>query len=113
MLEENGMLYELRIYHMYPGKLPAIHKRFSEVTLELFKKHGIHVCDFWTDAEGNETIYYMCRFENRATRDAAFDSFGSDPAWQQAYQASHADGPIVERVESHFMNRVDYIEPSW
>ena len=46
------MLYELRVYHMHPGRLPAIHKRFSEVTLDLFKDHGIHVCDFYTDAEG-------------------------------------------------------------
>ena len=37
------MLYELRVYHMHPGRLPAIHKRFSEVTLDLFKDHGIEL----------------------------------------------------------------------
>ena len=107
------MLYELRIYYMHPGKLPAIHKRFSEVTLELFKKHGIHVCDFWTDADGKEIIYYVCAFADRAARDVAFGAFGADPAWTQAYEASHADGPIVERVESFFMNRVEYVTPAW
>lgn len=107
------MIYELRIYHMHPGRLPAIHKRFSEVTLGLFKEHGIHVCDFFEDIEA-ERIYYICAFEDRAQRDAAFDAFSQDPRWKAAFEASHADGgPIVERVESYFMTRVPYITPDW
>jgi hypothetical protein len=107
------MLYELRIYTMHPGRLPAIHKRFSEVTLALFEKHCIHVCDFFEDAEGAEKIYYVCAFEDRAQRDAAFAAFSADPQWQQAYAASHADGPIVDTVESIFMHRVPYVQPRW
>ncbi|MDW7659533.1 MAG: NIPSNAP family protein [Bacillota bacterium] len=108
------MLYELRVYHMYPGRLPAIHKRFSDVTLALFKKHGIKVCDFYEDADGTETIYYICEFVDRQTRDAAFAAFRDDPEWQAAFAASHDDGgPIVERVESFFMKRVPYIKPDW
>ena len=108
------MLYELRIYYMHPGRLSAIHKRFSEVTLGLFKKHGIKVCDFYTDADGADKIYYVCAFADRAARDAAFGAFSADPEWKAAYAASHEDGgPIVERVENFFMNRVDYITPEW
>jgi hypothetical protein len=107
------MLYELRIYSMHPGRLPAIHARFRDVTLELFKKHGIHVCDFFEDAGGAEKIYYVCSFADKAQRDAAFASFGEDPAWKAAFAASHADGPIVERVESIFMKRVPYVNPDW
>ena len=108
------MLYELRVYHMHPGRLPAIHRRFREVTLGLFQKHGIHVCDFFEDAGGAETIYYVCAFENRQRRDAAFAAFSADPEWQAAFAASHEDGgPIVERVESFFMNRVEYVKPAW
>ena len=108
------MLYELRVYHMHPGRLPAIHKRFSGVTLDLFKRHGIKVCDFFEDADGAETIYYICEFADRRQRDEAFASFGADPEWKAAYAASHADGgPIVEKVESFFMDRVPYIKPDW
>jgi hypothetical protein len=99
---------------MNPGRLNAIHKRFSEVTLALFKKHGIKVCDFFVNADGAETIYYICEFTDRAQRDAAFSAFGADPEWKAAYARSHEDGgPIVERVESIFMNRVPYITPDW
>lgn len=107
------MLYELRIYHMHPGKLPNINKRFSEVTFKLFEKHGIHVCDFWEDADGADTIYYVVSFKDRAHRDAAFEAFGKDPAWTAAFAASHKDGPIVEKVDNYFMKRVTYCKPNW
>ena len=108
------MLYELRIYHMHPGRLPAIHKRFRDVTLALFQKHGIRVCDFYTDADGADRIYYVCAFDDRAQREAAFAAFGEDPAWKAAFASSHADGgPIVDRVENYFMDRVPYVKPDW
>lgn len=108
------MLYELRIYHMHPGRLPAIHKRFSLVTLNLFKRHGIKVCDFFENADGAETIYYICEFTDRKHRDEAFEAFGTDPEWVTAYEASIVDGgPIVDKIESIFMNRVPYITSDW
>lgn len=107
------MLYELRIYYMHPGRLPAINKRFRDVTLTLFEKHGIHVCDFFEDADGAQKIYYVCSFTDRASRDAAFATFGADPEWKAAMAASEADGPIVEKVENFFMNRVPYVTPDW
>ena len=51
------MIYEFRIYHIYPGKMVAIHKRFSNHTIDLFAKHGMKTVDFWEDAVGNNKIY--------------------------------------------------------
>ena len=102
------MIYELRIYHMYPGKLSAIHKRFSEHTLELFREHNMKCVDFWEDATGNNTIYYILEFADMETRDKCFSEFGNDPKWIEAKDASELDGPIVEKVENYFMNRVPY-----
>ncbi len=107
------MLYELRTYYMNPGKLPNINARFANHTLALFKKHDIHVCDFWQDATGKEMIYYVCAFEDMQTRDAAWERFRDDPEWQRVYAESHADGAIVERIESSFMERVPYVTPDW
>ncbi len=102
------MLYELRIYHMHPGRLPAIHERFSRHTIALFERHGMKTVDFWEDADGNETIYYILEHKDRATRDAAFAAFQEDPEWQSVKSASELDGPIVSGIEVHFMNRVPY-----
>jgi len=107
------MLYELRIYHINSGKMPDIHKRFSEVTLGLFKKHNIHVCDFYEDANDGEKLYYVCAYKDRESRDASFDAFVNDPEWKAVYATSRANGPIVDKVESHFMNRVPYVTPDF
>ena len=37
------MIYELRVYHCVPGRLPDLIKRFDTLTLPLWKKHGIQL----------------------------------------------------------------------
>ena len=102
------MIYELRIYHMHPGKMDGINARFGNHTLKLFKNHDIKVVDFWLDATGAEKLYYICEFPDQATKEAAWVTFGADPEWKRVYEESHKDGPIVERVESFLMTRAPY-----
>jgi hypothetical protein len=35
------MVYELRVYHAVPGRLPDLVKEFETVTVRLFERHGI------------------------------------------------------------------------
>jgi hypothetical protein len=102
------MLYELRTYYIYPGKMEDIHKRFSTLTLDLFKKYGMNTIDFWEDAEGKNAIYYIIEHKDMDTRNASFDAFKNDPDWIEGKRLSELNGPIVEKVESIFMNRVPY-----
>ena len=46
------MLYELRVYHCVPGRLPDLLKRFDTITLGIWKRHGIEQAGFWTTAIG-------------------------------------------------------------
>ena len=100
------MIYELRIYHMHPGRLPNICARFADHTLALFARHGIEVTDFWVDAAGQEKIYYVCAFTDAAAQKAAWSAFRDDSDWISARNESELSGPIVERVESHTMTRI-------
>lgn len=102
------MIYELRIYHIHPGKMEDIHKRFREVTISLFKKHGMDVVDFWEDIGGNNKIYYVMEHKDLETRNRNFDNFAHDPEWVEAKRLSELNGPIVEKVENFFMERVPY-----
>jgi len=103
------MIYELRIYHIYPGRMDAIHKRFSEHTLNFFKKYGIKVVDFWEDAEGNNRLYYVLEFKDMEEKRTKFtEGFAVDPDWLEVKRLSVQDGEIVEKIESHFMTRVPY-----
>ena len=62
------MIYEYRAYHVMPGKMPALHERFSKVTVSLFKKHGMQVVGFWKTVigESNELVYILA-FEDLPT----------------------------------------------
>lgn len=102
------MIYELIICHIEPGKMESIHRRFSLVTLELFRKHNLKVIDFWEDAEERERLYYIVEHESMESRNANFEAFQNDPQWFKAKYLSEINGPLVEKVESFFMRRVPY-----
>src|SRR2546430_11260611 len=47
----SSMVYELRVYHTYEGKLDDLLRRFREHTMRLFEKHGIRNVAYWTPIE--------------------------------------------------------------
>ena len=102
------MIYELRIYHIYPGKMVDIHKRFKDVTMNLFRKHDMDVVDFWEDSEGSNRLYYIMEHSDLGVRNRNFDAFVNDLEWIEAKRLSELNGPIVEKVENFFMKRVPY-----
>jgi hypothetical protein len=93
------MIYEYRAYYALPGRMPDIQKRFADVTMKLFAKHGIKVIGFWETVigESNELVY-ICAFDDLAHRQKAWAAFQADPEWQAARKASEANGPLLERV---------------
>jgi hypothetical protein len=109
--EADTRLFELRTYTCNDGKLPELHKRFREHTNKLFEKHGMTLIGYWTPAEGPEadnTLVYILAYPDRASRDASWKAFIADPEWQAAYKASHANGPLVKKVDAKFLAPTDY-----
>jgi|SRR3990172_2584412 len=93
------MIYEYRAYYVLPGRMPDLKKRFANVTMNLFKRHGITVIGFWETVigESNELVY-LCAFEDLAHRERAWQAFASDPEWREAVTASEANGPLILRI---------------
>ena len=102
------MIYELRIYHMYEGKMEAICERFKNYTLKYLQKYGIKVTDFWVDADGNNTLYYICEYENKEKMKTAWERFMAAPEWVEAKAKSEEAGPIVSDVQSFIMEKADF-----
>ncbi len=94
------MIYELRVYHCVPGRLPDLLKRFDTVTLKLWQRHGIEQAGFWTVAIGssNQDLYYMLKWRSLEEREKKFTGFLADPEWISARAASEKDGPIVASI---------------
>ncbi len=107
----SNRVYELRTYHTLPGRLPALQARFRDHTTKIFEKHGMKNVGYWVpqDAPASEnTLIYVISHESREAAKASWAAFGKDPEWQKVLQASQADGKIVEKVESVYMNPTDY-----
>ena len=94
------MLYELRLYHCVPGRLPALLKRFDTITLGLWAKHGIRQAGFWTTIVGpslNELVY-LIQWESLAERETKWQAFVTDPEWLKVRAETEANGPIVANL---------------
>lgn len=104
------MIVELRIYHCAPGRLPALHERFTSTTLGFFEKYGIKQIGFWTNLTGatNQSLTYLLQWESLAEREAKWNAFQSDAEWIAKRAASEAQAIIVERIENQFLMPTGY-----
>lgn len=96
------MIYELRVYHCLPGRLPDLVKRFETATIRLFEKHGIQQLGFWTVAigESNADLIYILKWDSFADRDARFAAFQRDPEWIEARRKSEENGPLLSSISN-------------
>ena len=104
-------VYELRIYHTLPGRLPALVKRFKDDTRRIFDQHGITSVGYWVpqdDPIKSNTLIYIVSHPNREAATKDWKEFVGDPEWQKVAKASEADGKIVEKVDSTFMDPTDF-----
>jgi hypothetical protein len=99
------MIYESRVYHCVPGRLPALLKRFDTVTLKLFEKHGIRQAGFFTTliGESNQELTYFLAWESLAERETKWTAFQSDPDWIAARAKTEEDGQIVSNIVSQLL----------
>ena len=103
------MIYELRSYDIAPGRMPALHARFQNHTLGLFRKHGIEVVGFWEAIIGTSNVlHYVIRFDDLAHRERAWAAFLGDPEWQRVRSESERDGPIVARIRNEIWRPASY-----
>ena len=99
------MIYEMRVYHCVPGRLPDLLKRFENHTLKIWEKHGIKQAGFFTTliGESNQELTYMLAWESLADRDKKWTAFQADPEWISARARSEEDGQIVGNIVSQLL----------
>jgi NIPSNAP len=108
--------YEMRVYYAHPGKLADLSNRFRTNTTRIFEKHGMTNIGYWEpiDNPENKLIYFLS-YPSKEARDASWKAFGSDPEWKAVAQASEANGKLVAKVETWYLEATDYspvIQPS-
>ena len=106
---EEGPVFELRTYTVHEGRLPALEARFRDHTMRIFEKHGMRNVGYWVPVDKPNTLIYIIAHENGDPA-ANWQSFVSDPEWQEVYRNSRKDGPILVEggIVSQFMTAADY-----
>ena len=106
-----GRVFELRTYAANPGKFEAMKARFRDHILPLFKKHNLSVVGFWTYADppaSENTLVYILAHESRQAAERNWTAFLADPVRQQVWELTEKDGPINSKVDSVFLNPIDF-----
>ncbi len=96
------MIYEMRVYRVVPGRMPALLNRFANTTLDMWKTRGIKQVGFWTTLIGdsNMELTYMLAWESLAEREQKWNAFMADPEWIAKRAESEKEGPIVANIAS-------------
>lgn len=99
------MIYELRIYHAMPGRLPALLARFQNHTLRLWEKHGIRQAGFWTTliGESESNLTYLLAWNSMADRQERWSAFLADPEWIAIKTETEKDGQLVQNIRSELL----------
>lgn len=107
----SNRVFELRTYTSPDGKLGDLQARFRNHTTGLFQKHGITNIGYWVPQDApasSNTLVYMIAYPNRAEAKKRWAEFQADPDWKKAFAASQVNGPLQSKVESLFLDPLDF-----
>ena len=109
--QSSARVFELRTYTTNPGKLDALHSRFRHHTMRLFERHGMTNVGYFSPQDeplNKNTLIYLLAHDSREAAAASWQAFVDDPEWQQAFEDSRRDGPLIESIDSVYMDATDY-----
>lgn len=107
----NSRTFELRTYHTHPGKLGDLLARFRDHTTSLFEKHGMENIGYFVPTDGEaakNTLVYLLGYPSREAATASWAAFKADPEWIAVKARSEENGPIVDHLESVFLDPTDF-----
>ena len=104
-------VFELRTYTTPEGKLDALNTRFRDHTVRIFKRHGMTSVGYWLpqdSALAGHTLVYILAHPSREAAARNWAAFRADPEWQKVAKESEANGRIVSKTTSVYMDPADY-----
>ena len=111
LAQQPGRVFEQRTYTCYEGKLPDLLARFRDHTVKIFEKHGMVSIGYWVPQDGptsHNTLIYILAHPSREAARKNWDAFRSDPEWQKVQKESEANGKLVSKADSVYMQATDF-----
>ena len=107
---DSNRVFELRIYHTVPGKLPALESRFRDIYSKLLAKHDLQVEGYWVPegaADWDNTFVYLVAHSSREEAKKNWDAMLADSEVQEAIKSEQAN-KLVEKIDRTYMRSTDF-----
>jgi hypothetical protein len=104
----SSRVFELRVYHVLPGKMPALESRFRDTTSKLMAKHNLQVVGDWV-AEGTADYTFVDILAHPSQDEAKknWDALMADPGFEEVMKSEQAN-KLVEKIDSTYMRPTDF-----
>jgi hypothetical protein len=107
---DSNRVFELRVYHAVPGKVPALESRFRDTISKLLAKHDLKVVGYWVPEDApawDNTFIFMLAHPSREEAKKNWDAFRADPEFQEVLKSEEAN-KTVEKIDSTYMRPTDF-----
>jgi hypothetical protein len=107
---DSNRVFELRVYHVLPGKVPALESRFRDTASKLLAKHDLKAVGYWVpdDAPASDnTFIYILAHPSREEAKKNWEAMFADPGFKEMMKSEQAD-KMVEKVDSTYMHPTDF-----
>jgi hypothetical protein len=107
---DSNRVFELRIYHAVPGKVPALESRFRDTAAKLLTKHDLKAVGYWVPEDApafDNTFVYILAHPSLEEAKKNWDAMRADPGFQEMVKSEQSD-KLVEKVDSTYMHPTDF-----
>src|SRR3984885_9207445 len=91
---DSNRVFELRVYHAVPGKLPALESRFRDTASKLLAKHDLKAVGYWVPLDppaSDNTFIYLLVHPSRDQATKNWDAMRADPDFQAMGKSEQAE----------------------
>ena len=107
---DSNRVFELRVCHAVPGKVPALESRFRDTASKLLAEHDLKAVGYWVP-EGapafDNTFIYILAHPSREEAKKNWAAMRADPEFREMAKSEQTD-KLVEKVDTTYMRPTDF-----
>ena len=104
---DSNHVFELRVYHTLPGKVPALESQFRDTFSKLLAKHDLKVVGYWVPEgtpDWDNTFIFLVAHSGPEEARKNWDAMRADPEFQELIKANK----LVEKIDSTYMRPTEF-----
>jgi hypothetical protein len=108
---DSNRVFELRIYHALPGKLPAMESRFRDTTSKLLVKHDLNVIGYWIpDSKSpawDNTFVFLLAHSSQEEAEKNWREMAADPGFQEVIKSEQKER-LLDKADTTYLQPTDF-----